>query len=948
MQMKSLKRQDKEERKADRAGLQEWRHSQAAAHAAATSQSLLRRAAQTEKVPIRAKSDPTNKTAKDAAAHFVRKLTSSRSVARLTRRSRTAPIPVPHIDDFDSKAELREHLHASNSPPESNVAELPGSLPPYTPFEDSTANATNAPFAAVEDPATTSPVLRSNSTAKDGHCEYEVPKMMRCDHCQFGIRVEEPYFQCSVCNSGDRILCSACDAAGNSCRHELTERVRRVLRYDNGSRQTSDQVPSSDDLARKRSPRRNHNTNDNAALPGSRSSAQDLDERKYSSQLRDLELRRREQDLSLRDREATLRERELLQRQERQSETEASKAAYSQERTLQLQSDLMRQYSEMASMLGTQFTDLKAELSASRSASVRSSTPTDNSSEGEAIDPSKVDDGVRQHAGKRKAGNAPSRSGSAKSPKRPGISPRGSLPNEVDSEDDCGEDSDSQENKSTGKEMTNPEKLFACHYCKFEGARYSERNNLEKAYRGCSSGYWPDISRLKQHLYRVHWRGKHCKRCFTPFKTDAELDRHSQQLEPCQRGEITFQEKFDDAKYHEVRRKRPGKTYEEVWYIIYEILFPAAPRPSSPYADGADGQAVVEGDPANVQPTWEALGQAFGARLDRHQAQDQQAWLRLPGARTFLMEQLRACMVEVQQTTPVSSPAPPPSSRRPHQPVLRLSTQQTPGSSIATSPLPTSATSTRSTSSGRCLLPSHSRSFSRPLIRPWQHEDAQAQQSYPRPQQESTRHTMSGVPDNSMDGVTFAVPYEIDPENDQYDDECHSWQEGDEMGLAITTDNFDFDFRQASSATGSGQMSVTQEQHMRATQSELPLLNSQSLGFKPVKVSSLEDPVPGQAVVESTTDLKLNISNASADSGYNSGSMSSRAITSDQPRHKYCKTTAAHVNKEDAPVPDDELNYDALNVPFQDFLNGESGEYGDVGSSEFNEYWTATYELETT
>ena len=267
MQMKSLKRQEKEERKADRAGLQEWRHSQAAAHAAATSQSLLRRAALTEKVPIRATSDPTNKTAKDAAAHFVRKLTSSRSVAKLTRRPKTAPTPVPHIDDFDSKAELREHLHASSPPPESNVAELPGSLPPYTPFEDSTANATNAPSAAVEDPGTTSPVLRSSSTAKDGYCEYEVPKMMRCDHCQFGIRVEEPYFQCSVCNSGDRILCSACDAAGNSCRHELTERVRRVLRYDDGSRQTSVQVASSPELARKRSPRRHHNTNDPAALP---------------------------------------------------------------------------------------------------------------------------------------------------------------------------------------------------------------------------------------------------------------------------------------------------------------------------------------------------------------------------------------------------------------------------------------------------------------------------------------------------------------------------------------------------------------------------------------------------------------------------------------------------------------------------------------------------------
>lgn len=198
-----------------------------------------------------------------------------------------------------------------------------------------------------------------------------------------------------------------------------------------------------------------------------------------------------------------------------------------------------------------------------------------------------------------------------------------------------------------------------------------------------------------------------------------------------------------------------------------------------------------------------------------------------------------------------------------------------------------------------------------------------------------------------MDGVTFPVPYHIDPENDQYDDECNSWQEGDETGLAITTDGFNFDFRQASSATGSGQMLVTQEQEMYASQREQPLLDSQGLSFRPVKVSSLEDPVPGQAVVENTTDLKLNISNASADSGYNSGSMSSRAITSDQPRHKYRKATVARVSKEDAPVPEDEVNYDALDVPFQDFLNGKTSGYGDVDSSDFNEYWTANYEVET-
>ena len=54
--------------------------------------------------------------------------------------------------------------------------------------------------------------------------------------------------------------------------------------------------------------------------------------------------------------------------------------------------------------------------------------------------------------------------------------------------------------------LNTAEKLYACPYCKHDRTKYSELNLLEKQYRGCSSGYWPDISRLKQHLYRVHWR----------------------------------------------------------------------------------------------------------------------------------------------------------------------------------------------------------------------------------------------------------------------------------------------------------------------------------------------------------------------------------------------------------------------------------------------------------
>lgn len=207
---------------------------------------------------------------------------------------------------------------------------------------------------------------------------------------------------------------------------------------------------------------------------------------------------------------------------------------------------------------------------------------------------------------------------------------------------------------------------------------------------------------------------------------------------------------------------------------------------------------------------------------------------------------------------------------------------------------------------------------------------------------------MSMLPDNSMDGVTFAVPYHIDPENDQYDDECHSWQEGDELGLAITTDSFNFDFRQPNATTESEQVFAIQEQHPYTLPPGHPLPGSQDLNFKPVKVSSLTDPVPGQATVDNYTDLKLNISNASADSGYNSGSMSRRPVALDQPRHKYCKATAAYASQTDGPVPDSELNLDALDIPYQEFLDGDTDEHGNVGGSNFDDYWTGRYGDETT
>ena len=55
--------------------------------------------------------------------------------------------------------------------------------------------------------------------------------------------------------------------------------------------------------------------------------------------------------------------------------------------------------------------------------------------------------------------------------------------------------------------------------------------------------------------------------------------------------------------------------------------------------------------------------------------------------------------------------------------------------------------------------------------------------------------TLISATETTPSEIMFRVPTPVDLENDQYDSESHSWQQGDELGLAITTsEDFDFNF----------------------------------------------------------------------------------------------------------------------------------------------------------
>lgn len=136
-------------------------------------------------------------------------------------------------------------------------------------------------------------------------------------------------------------------------------------------------------------------------------------------------------------------------------------------------------------------------------------------------------------------------------------------------------------------------RLLACPYCKYDPIRFSERNIDERPYRGCSSSYLSTISRLKQHLYRVHRRPEfYCRSCFQVFDAESRLDVHTRTRPPCEPCKPKFTEKMTAEQMANVKRRKPGKTPSETWFAIFQILFPEAPLPESPYVDSVCTDAI--------------------------------------------------------------------------------------------------------------------------------------------------------------------------------------------------------------------------------------------------------------------------------------------------------------------------------------------------------------------
>lgn len=195
-------------------------------------------------------------------------------------------------------------------------------------------------------------------------------------------------------------------------------------------------------------------------------------------------------------------------------------------------------------------------------------------------------------------------SGSAQSPTakevlatRPSRSSKRLL-QDHDEEDHVSENEDGDEDR-----VPNPKRkrgsldrsirLFACPFAKFDPGRYSEQNHEEKNYRKCSSKYLRNIARLKQHLYRTHKRPEwYCGNCYKSFDLREQLNEHNRERPPCERSDARYEEMMTDAHFKEIKRRNQGNSQYETWYKIFQLLFPNAQRPISPYVSTCDPDTV--------------------------------------------------------------------------------------------------------------------------------------------------------------------------------------------------------------------------------------------------------------------------------------------------------------------------------------------------------------------
>ncbi|KAK1993628.1 hypothetical protein LX36DRAFT_673699 [Colletotrichum falcatum] len=114
-------------------------------------------------------------------------------------------------------------------------------------------------------------------------------------------------------------------------------------------------------------------------------------------------------------------------------------------------------------------------------------------------------------------------------------------------------------------------------------------------HRQCYKKVLSKIKYVKSHLYRCHPAPITCPCCGVGFPSEEARDEHlrARRCEVVERGHIADHEGLTAERMRQVsKRADPRHSEEEQWFVVWDIVFPNTPRPSSAYIDGALSEDV--------------------------------------------------------------------------------------------------------------------------------------------------------------------------------------------------------------------------------------------------------------------------------------------------------------------------------------------------------------------
>jgi len=177
---------------------------------------------------------------------------------------------------------------------------------------------------------------------------------------------------------------------------------------------------------------------------------------------------------------------------------------------------------------------------------------------------------------------------SEKSGEEPGTSRKKKRSPAENHEKDDGDDEDPGSLARPPKKKLKIEtsrRAYACPFVKRDPFNHQECLGLKLG----------KFSYVKQHLLRSHFAETCCPRCGQKFpgeNSTTEYNKHLKQENICERRNFSLDGKMPsdvrDKVMDEKRRKHEnGRKLEdkERWHRVYQILFPGAERPQSPYAE---------------------------------------------------------------------------------------------------------------------------------------------------------------------------------------------------------------------------------------------------------------------------------------------------------------------------------------------------------------------------